>query len=472
MQSSSYTTVFSSLPVLRKCGQYQDLMLLSEGDNSAWTYTCDQHYTKAARKYGDPLFHPSPDVDNIQGRMFDYTLVLDGDTGVVKNSISHLMNVAAANPNRAILQPAIKIIAKEDQSLFMHIDKMRQEINEPITAALTTLLGRSGFYGKGLIQNRLYILGVLGTREQPIEKVPIDVLSHDTFEAAALSPLYVSSVPLLEEPCGNYVTWDIRECRWNRGELVLSHYFFPDTLGRFFQWAMTSVRKTPPTRLQLRSVTHLDAAGGYIAHSALRQMILKPTLLFYIICRVWVKVHFYYNWIPLFLMALMVIILPKIPLTRKDNWHKVLAEILCSVLQYSPEPITGTFRVIKATTAHIWGVSGWVPQFKVERDFMIKPAVVATFSYQWKLLLICIACLTPIIIFRPHDFLLIFLFAVTAFLPVYTTLTALPYSSWERTMRRIKFWFCCKCFKAFRDRRNQRLRRTFRSRSSSLPYRS
>jgi hypothetical protein len=445
--------------VLRKCGQYQDLMLLSEGDNSAWTYTDKEYYKEAAREYGEPLFHISEDVENIQGRKFDYTLVLDSDTGVIKNSISTLLDVAAANPLRAILQPAIKIVAMEDQSLFMHIDKMRQDINEPITAALTTLLGRSGFYGKGLIQNKYYIQALLGTRDHPIEKVPIDVLSHDTFEAGALSPLYVSSVQLLEEPCGNYVTWDIRECRWNRGELLLAHYFFPNSLGRLFEWMMCRVRKTPPTKLILRHETQLDDAGAYIAHSALRQMMLKPLLLFYIICRVWVKVYFYFNWLPLVLMVVLVLIIPKIPLTTRHNWHKILADMVCCILQYSPEPITGTIRVFKSARAHICGVSGWVPQFKVEQDFLIQPAVVATFAYQWRLFLLTCASLAPIIIFRPDDYFLIFLFAVTAFIPIYTTLTALPYSSWKRMCRCIKFYFCCKCFKKYRQQRKQRLLR-------------
>jgi hypothetical protein len=444
--------------VLRKCGQYQDLMLLSEGDNSAWTYTDKEYYKEAAREYGEPLFLFSEDVENIQGRRFDYTLVLDSDTGVVKNSIETLLSVAAANPERAILQPAIKIVAKDDQSLFMHIDKMRQEINEPITSALTTLLGRSGFYGKGLIQNKYYIKALLGTRDTPIEKVPIDVLSHDTFEAGALSPLYVSCVQLLEEPCGNYVTWDIRECRWNRGELLLAHYFFPRSLGRFFEWTMCRVRKTPPTKLILRHETQLDDAGAYIAHSALRQMMLKPLLLMYIVCRVWVKVYFFYNWLPLVLMVILVLIIPKAPLTNRHNWHKVLADLICCVLQYSPEPITGTIRVFKSARAHICGVSGWVPQFKVEQDFLIRPAVVATFAYQWRLFLLTCASLTPIIIFRPEDYLLIFLFAVTAFIPIYTTLTALPYSSWKRTLRRIQFYLCCKCIPKQRERRRQKMR--------------
>lgn len=428
-------------------------MLLSEGDNNAWTYTDRGHYNEAARKYNENLFYPSDDVENIQGKCFDYILVLDGDTGVVKDSLSRLMSVAAANPDRAILQPSIEMTATEDQSLFMHIDKLRQEINAPITAALTTLMGRSGFYGKGLIQSRLYIQAVLGTRCNPVEKVPIDVLSHDTFEAAALSPLFVNSVSLLEEPCGNYVTWDIRETRWNRGELILSHYFFPKSFGRFFSSATKVARRDPPTKLKLRYETHFDAAGAYIAHSALKQMCLKPILLLFIITRVWVKVYFYYNWIPLALMVLVVMILPKIPLMRRDNWWKVILELLTCVIQYSGEPIVGTYRVYRAVRSHICGSSGWVPQFKVEQDFAKMPAIIAAFSYQWINFLIMCCCLVPIYHFRPEDSLLQFLFAVTAFLPFYTTLTAIPYSSWVQSIERLRFFVSCKCLRRIRRHR-------------------
>jgi len=446
-------------------------MLLSEGDNKAWTYTDETLYNESARALNAPLFHTSPDVQNIEGRCFDYTLVLDGDTRVTKNSLAQLMNVAAANPDRAILQPSIEMIAEDDQSLFMHIDKLRQEINAPITAALCTLMGRSGFYGKGLIQNRLYIRGVLGTRERPLEKVPIDVLSHDTFEAGALSPLYVNSVSLLEEPCSSYVTWNIREARWNRGELILSHYFFPQSFGRFFSWSMKTVREKAPTKLHLRYETRLDAAGAYIAHSALRQMVLKPTLAFYIVSRVWVKVHFYYPMIPLYLMIAIVIVLPKIPLVRRNNWYKVIFEMLTCVLQYSPEPIVGTFRVCTAIRAHICGTSGWVPQFKVEQDFAIKPALIASFSYQWRIFVFMCLCLTPIFLCRPEDHLLQFLFAVTAFLPMYTTLTALPYSSWRRFGKRFQYIFCCNSLQRFKARRHvqqrQRLRQSLSRRNGT-----
>jgi hypothetical protein len=414
---------------LRKCGQYQDLMLLSEGSNAAWTYTDNSLYSELARSYGEHVFYPSEDVDNTIGREFDYTLVLDGDTGVVKDSLSTLMDVAAANRERAVLQPSIKITARKDQSLFMHIDAMRQEINEPVSAALTTLLGRSGFFGKGLLQNKLYVEAMLGNENNPIEKVPIDVLSHDTFEAAALSPLYVNSVHLLEEPCGNYVTWDVRECRWNRGELVLSHYFFPETVGRFFTWLMHLCRDKPPPKLTLRTDTYFDEAGAYIAHSALRQMLLKPMLLLYIVGRGFVKAYLRNEWVVLASVMFAVIILPKFAIVRKNNLHKIVAETVCSVIQFTPEPIMGTYRTFKACKAHVTGQSGWVPQSKVEQDFAIRAPLVASFRYQWKVFTLTVAGFIPIIIFKPKDILLQLLFISTAILPVYTTLTALPYTA-------------------------------------------
>ena len=139
------------------------------------------------------MFYPSDDVANIQGRNLDYTLVLDGDTGVVKNSLSKLMDVAAAHPNRAIIQPSIDITAGPADSLFMHLDSVRQKIFEPVSLAFTYMMGRCGFFGKGLLKNDLYILTMLGDpiTKEPSERVPIDVLSHDTYEAAALCPLYV-----------------------------------------------------------------------------------------------------------------------------------------------------------------------------------------------------------------------------------------------------------------------------------------
>ena len=63
--------------VLRKCGQYQDLILLSAGEDLAFTYCDTELYGRAARKEGEPLFRASEDTENVRGRHIDYTLVLD-----------------------------------------------------------------------------------------------------------------------------------------------------------------------------------------------------------------------------------------------------------------------------------------------------------------------------------------------------------------------------------------------------------
>lgn len=414
--------------VLRKCGQYQDLMILSERSNVTYTYCDPKQYNEAAREGGGPMFHPSADVSRVEGRRIDYVLVLDGDTGVVKDSLAELMSVAAANPDRAIVQPAIKLFANPDQPLFMHIDAMRQDLCEPISAALTTLLGRSGFFGKGLINSRLYIDKLLGTPDKLIEQVPIDVLSHDTFEAAATGPLYVKGVHLLEEPCGNYTTWDIRECRWNRGELVLSHYFFPETAGVWFTRAMNYVRplmgKKKPPVLHLRTETHLDEPGAYIAHSALRQMLLKPSLLLYIVLQTMVPNLLWYPWQPICIVMFMLLVLPKFAIARWGNLHLLVLDTICSILQFTPEPIMGTLRGYNSCYAHITGVSGWVPQFKVEQEFASCNALLASFRFLWKVCLVGTVSSVCVIIFLPSSWLMLITLGSTALLPFYCAITA------------------------------------------------
>ena len=93
----------------------------------------------------------------MRGKKYLYTLVLDADTRMDKGDLGRLMDVAAANPERAIIQPAIKITAYDDQPLFMHIEAIRQQMYHSMTAVLSHMHGRCGFYGKGLIKNSVYI---------------------------------------------------------------------------------------------------------------------------------------------------------------------------------------------------------------------------------------------------------------------------------------------------------------------------
>ena len=111
--SSEFMVLHRVSRVLKKCGQYQDLILLSRGHSNAFTYTDTQLYGSMARPAGQPMFHASADVVNCLGRHFNYTLVADSDTEVSPGSLFKLMQLAAQHPHRGIIQPAIKLIQGE-----------------------------------------------------------------------------------------------------------------------------------------------------------------------------------------------------------------------------------------------------------------------------------------------------------------------------------------------------------------------
>lgn len=85
--SCEFMVVYRVGRVLCKCGQYHDLMLLSEGDDSAFTNCYKDHYGSYAKSYSKPLFQNSEDVNNIFGRKFYFTLILDNYTGVTEGSV-------------------------------------------------------------------------------------------------------------------------------------------------------------------------------------------------------------------------------------------------------------------------------------------------------------------------------------------------------------------------------------------------
>ena len=429
--------------VLRKCGQYQDLMLLSEeGDNFAWSYTDAKYYSEKARTYGDNLFYPSADVDMVQGKKFAYTLVLDGDSRLEPGSLKKLMDIAASNPTRPIIQPAIKLFAYKHHSVLMHIEVLRQKIYAPLSKKVSLCHGRSGFFGKALINNKLYIDKMLGTRDAPIERVPIEVLSHDTYEAAVLAPLFVSSVQLLEEPCATYVTWDIRETRWNRGELILAHHFHKLIFDKPVTWAMNKCREVPPPKLKLRTETEFNESSSLIAHSALRQMILKPVLLVYCLGSVFtIQTFLYFPWVPLLVIMFGLLVFPKIAVWKSGFWN-LTVETLCAFFQYTPEPIMGTIRVLKSFHIHISGKSSWIPQFKVEKDFAEKPPFIASMYYQWKILLGSVILLGLVCIFEMNSWPLVLFICTAALLPIFTTLTALPFSEVVEALDRTTRYLC------------------------------
>ncbi|KAL3863252.1 hypothetical protein ACJMK2_005017 [Sinanodonta woodiana] len=409
--------------VVRKCGQYQDLMLLSEGESEAYSYCDPEYYGTNARPYGQPLFHASDDVDNVFERNYDYTLVLDADTGVPRGAVTELLQIAAANPERGIIQPAIKLHCKSDDTIFMHLESMRQGIYEPMTNAITALLGQSGFFGKGLIKNRVYIDNVIGTKDRLIERVPVDVLSHDTFEAAILQPLYAGSVYLLEAPSYNYITWNIRERRWNRGEILLAMYFWPNAFGRPMRFLQKIFQRESFNMTKLRTPSKLDFVSSYIAHSALRQMFMKPLLLLYIILHI--NVHLRYQYASIIIVMFIVLIFPKFATCNRKNYKGVLFETISSICQFTPEALVGTVRICRSWAANISPNVKWIPQRAVEEDFKNSNPFISSLKHLWGYSLFALIASILVGLFLKQAFLVVIMFGTLFLLPFFTGFTSL-----------------------------------------------
>lgn len=409
--------------VLRKCGQYQDLMLLSEGEFEAYSYCDPKYYGLSARESGEALFQPSEDVSNILERKFDYTLVLDADTGLPRAGVFEMLRVAAAHPERGIIQPSIKLHSTKDDTMFMHLESMRQSIYEPMTNAITALFDQSSYFGKALIKNKLYIDYVIGAKNDLIERVPVDVLSHDTFEAALLKPLYAGSTYLLEAPSHNYVTWNIRERRWNRGEILLAMYFWKNAFGKPMRWLQKKLQKSKFNKTKVRTESKLDFVTSYIAHSALRQMFMKPALLLYILLHI--SVHLRYRYASIIIVMFSVLVFPKFATCNRENYKYVILETVASILQFTPEALVGCVRIWRALYANISLNAKWVPQRAVEEEFKNSNPFVSSFKHLWGYSVFALISGILVILFLERAMLVLVMLVTLFLLPLYTGFTSL-----------------------------------------------
>jgi len=371
--------------VLRKCGQYQDLMVLSSGQTTAFTYCSRELHGSKARKEGDPLFQASADVDNIRGRHFDYTLVLDSDTGLGPGTLADLMRVGEAYPHADIIQPAIQFVTAPDDSAYTYLEAVRQFIFSPMTQVQTSFFAKSPFFGKGMIRTKAYLTKVIGSPGDPKDVVPVDVLSHDTFEAAVTNTLFVPDAFMQEAPCSNYASWSEREMRWNRGELILAAYFWPSTFGRLthgLQRLLTG-QDCGGTKVEhvQKTIRQLDAISKYFSHAALRTMSMKLVLLMYLVLAAFVDMWF--RRVPLILVLSSLIVLPKCAIYQGQGLGMLLLETFTSVLQFTTEAFIGSSRVLRAFSGLVMGISTWTPQRAVEAEFKSSNPWIHAVRYLW-----------------------------------------------------------------------------------------
>jgi GT2 family glycosyltransferase/methylase of polypeptide subunit release factors len=308
--------------VLKKPGQYQDLFVLaSRGIEIPYTYI-DERYGEDRREPGLRMFgfERGKNIENdlgldaeqetallhdleMRGRgdvtdlmneglkyqakesrhYFKYTITCDQDNTVPPGAVRQLVQIAAANPDRGVLQPAVTPDKIETWTQWR--EALSHQWAKQLPEGFFRTFGRFGDYGKGLKNNDIYIDRIIGTPENPIEALQINKNSHDTWEGLFENPMYVPKVVFGEDANRNYISKMEQQRRWKPGDMQNGIDLEPraqplfSALRRIYT-AMTGIEiKEPWVR---PNDFKPSAIARYIAHFPTRTMLTTPLLAFWI----------------------------------------------------------------------------------------------------------------------------------------------------------------------------------------------
>lgn len=145
-------------------------------------------------------------------------------------------------------------------------------------------------------------------------------------------------------------------------------------------------------RPRKRSPCHLDPVTEYVAHTALRAMLLKPVLLLMAIILCFLPVKMFASLVQLFGVLVIVMLLPKLVVLRHlDDIPRIMFLMVADFVQYTPESLVGTMRVGQALWAFFTGVSNWTPQASLEAELKKLPYFYVAIRELWPaVMLACI----------------------------------------------------------------------------------
>jgi len=449
--------------VLKKPGQYQDAIILATtGNNSAYTYT-DKRYGKLGRAPGqscfgftgnvvnDKLYNDFPRVVRTlqkkgeqhilrlqragRSNPYKYSMVMDSDTVSEWRSVLRLVEYGVANPDYGLFQPSLNIDDEQPGSTwYMWSESLRQASNSNLPLAFFRIFGRHGFYGKGLIDHDKMMSCVIGYCPEPnadgtyeaLEALPVDIMSHDTFEAKLLRPAFVAQVALREEPARNAISAFPQSTRWMTGEVRNASYA-PGLFKNFIVFAQrlygVSYGNPPSIPFMRQFDIPASASTKYLSHVTFRVMHAGPVIMTLILLRNYCSaiglLHFRNSFLATYLTvftAASLFVIPKgllfldtIPSLRlcskrnhddsetgyvyepaQSSPHFVpsqrrrcscigvvriaqklilsVVEAVLSVLVFGPECFIGMRRMMLAYWAQISGHVMWTPQAQVDQE--------------------------------------------------------------------------------------------------------
>ncbi len=347
-KANNFILIFRETNVLKKCGQYQDLICFTQGYDKPYTYNDFMIYGTNIRVPNKMFtFLDRSDYDTLYNKKHKYTLVLDSDSIVPDNFLEKIVNIAEIKNEYDIYQPKIQLV--DNKTIFQNIQKIWLENSNLSYTTISNYFNHSAFFGKGLINNKKYLEKCIGTPDNLIEYVPANAVSHDTFEAMCMNTVYIPECSLYEVSPKTYLSWNFREIRWSIGELIVASHIFPKLWKAHYKMS--------------RHNYHLSFNKMFFALSSFRILIMWPILLIFIILNSFMPFYNYYTSF-IYIISTTIVIPNLIKLYYgSKNIH---IYIVTSIIHVLPEPLIGTTRLITSLYKIIKGNFVWLPSTIIE----------------------------------------------------------------------------------------------------------
>jgi hypothetical protein len=339
--------------VLHKYGQYLDFLMLMNGHREVMLY-------KGFPTESGLVFDPDTDVDYFCGSDFEYIVIMDRDNVLSANFFSKASAVFA-DDSVQIVQPQIKPFPKNfrralhgGESVYTSTAAKFQIIGNEVSDLKKAFVPSAPFFGKGIIRRSAYNKVLLeydpatGATKEEVN-IPRDLLSHDLIESSVMKTSFRSDIGIYEDFPLTHVEWNLRQGRWDLGDIVISRYLYPLTFGLIpnFLARWTYARSIP------KYVFAGDAVMKYCSTFGIRAAFIKIWIVVGIVAAYFVEEHTV-PWRTYALVAAVnaqMILLPTVAvmvIVRGLSWRERLAIQLFTIYMGSVDIYYGAFRATRA----------------------------------------------------------------------------------------------------------------------------
>lgn len=184
---------------------------------------------------------------------------------------------------------------------------------------------------------------------------PRDIVSHDIVESSIMTCVKDTSLEIVEGFPNTCLEWHLRQCRWDRGDLILSKYLFPwsfglpaNVLSRF------SYSRCIPFYRSFASQSTVHTGTFNARVTVVRPLI---ALSFFLYTRIGENTMFL---VVLGLYNLEILLIPfVVKLATTTSFYTVLLLTIHDAYMGAIDIYYGTARTIRALAYIACGIGGW-----------------------------------------------------------------------------------------------------------------